>query len=190
MTKTERHLVLDLETLGTKANSCILTIGALVFDPYKTDLIDYINNKSENSPDISILYKKISIDSCVDLGMTVDDETIKWWSKQNEAAIEEAFSDDDRHDIKDVLLELNKFSRNCTKFWAKSPSFDCNIIEDAASKLQIGVPWAYHQTRCIRTIEDFTDFKTAKINSHNALEDCFYEAASVQTFYSKFNEKI
>ena len=185
MEKMEQHLVLDLETLGTKTNSSILTIGALIFNPNSTDILDFVSEKTENSPSISTFYKKISLDSCESIGLEIDDATIKWWSQQNQEAQDEAFSDNDRFDIKEALLELNKFSKTCKKFWAKDPGFDCSILEYVAEKLSMGVPWQYYQTRSIRTIEDHIDFKSAKVNSHNALEDSLYEAASVQAFYKK-----
>jgi hypothetical protein len=185
MTISEKHLVLDLETLGTKINSCILSIGAIIFDPYQTDVYDFVCKNTEKSPNISTYYKRISLDSCEKLGMTIDDSTVEWWAKQSKEAQDEAFSDEDRHDIKDALKELNIFSKHCKRFWAKSPDFDCKLIESYAFTLNIGVPWQFWETRCIRTIEDHIDFKSESVNSHHALQDTFYEAASVQAFYQK-----
>ena len=188
-TLSEKHLVLDLETLGTKTNSCILSVGAVIFDPYKTDVYDFVCQNTEKSPDISTYYKRVSLESCENIGMTIDDSTVEWWAKQSMEAQEEAFSDEDRHNIKDVIVELNKFSKPCKKFWAKSPDFDCSIIDNYALVLNIGVPWQFWETRCIRTIEDFIEFKSATVNSHHALQDCFYEAASVQNMYSLFKNR-
>ena len=96
MEKMEQHLVLDLETLGTKTNSSILTIGALIFNPNSTDILDFVSEKTENSPSISTFYKKISLDSCESIGLEIDDATIKWWSQQNQEA-----QDEERKDLVD-----------------------------------------------------------------------------------------
>jgi len=82
------HAMIDLETLSTKPNATILTIGGVKFDAY---------TRVEPSQG---LYHRIDVDSQVAMGRDVMDETVEWWGKQAEDVREEALGDDDRIDLK------------------------------------------------------------------------------------------
>ena len=80
------HAMIDLETLSTKPNATILTIGGVKFDAY---------TRVEPSQG---LYHRIDVDSQTAMGRDVMDETVEWWGKQAEDVREEALGDDDRID--------------------------------------------------------------------------------------------
>jgi exodeoxyribonuclease VIII len=117
--------------------------------------------------------------------MTIEEDVLKWWAKQSPEAIEAAFSESNRIMIEDVLKELFKFSKHCERFWAKSPEFDLSILQFAAKKANLGVPWSYYQERDIRTLEELTGFDTKDLNGHDALSDAYNEAMIVQKGYKK-----
>jgi len=73
------HVMIDLETLDTRPQCTVLSLGAVKFNPYTKD-----EPHSE-------LYFKISIDDQDRLGRTTSDETIAWWAKQDPKIMEEAF---------------------------------------------------------------------------------------------------
>jgi hypothetical protein len=183
-TKYEKHCMIDLECLGTGYNAVILSIGAVVFDPYASDL-----EAAQSNPDcektFSLMFERVDLDSCERLGMTIDEDTIKWWSKQNPEAIESAFSEENRKNMEDVLRELYIFSRHCTKFWAKSPQYDCSILEHAAKAANIGVAWQYYQLRDVRTIEELSGLESKSLNAHDALGDAYNQAMIIQKAYKK-----
>jgi hypothetical protein len=176
--------MIDLECLGTGYDSVILSIGAVVFDPYENDLEEVLEKRQE-SGSFSLMFERVDLDSCERLGMTIDEDTIKWWSRQNPKAIESAFSSENRKSVEDVLKQLFVLSRHCTKFWAKSPQYDMSILEHAAKMAKIGVPWNYYQLRDVRTIEEVTNLETKSSNDHDALGDAYNQAMMVQKAYAK-----
>ena len=67
------HAMIDLETLGTKPDCVILTLGAIKFDPFT------------NEEPHSGLYQKLDIDEQDKLKRTQDESTIEWWGKQTQS---------------------------------------------------------------------------------------------------------
>ena len=55
-----KHLMVDLETLATSPDAAILTIGAVLFDPYSTRVYDKF-------------YTRVNLESTTDLGMKIDE---------------------------------------------------------------------------------------------------------------------
>ena len=71
------HVMVDLETLSTKPNACILTFGAMKFDPFH----DARNEKEErifNSKSTGELIR-----FCTG-SVPIDEGTLDWWAKQDE----------------------------------------------------------------------------------------------------------
>jgi hypothetical protein len=180
----DKHCMIDIECLGQSTDSVILSVGAVSFDPYSTDINDYFQHKIEKG-NYTTFYKKVSVESCLELDMKIEDDTMKRWSKQDQKVIDEAFSEENREPIAQVLKELFVFSKHCERFWAKSPSYDLVILETAAKRLNAGVPWQYHMTRDCRTIEELTFLNSKDSNNHDALSDALNQARIVQLGYQK-----
>ena len=74
--------MLDIETVGTGPDACILTIAAQTFDPTALGYLpkDY--------------YARVDIDS--QPNREVDDATVEWWATQPQAAQDEAFGEEGR----------------------------------------------------------------------------------------------
>ena len=83
--------MIDLETLSTRPNATILTIGGVKFDPYK------------NTEPSQGMYYRVDVDSQTEMGRDVMDETIEWWGKQAQDVREEALGDHDRIDLKYLI---------------------------------------------------------------------------------------
>jgi hypothetical protein len=76
------HGMIDLETLGVEPDSVIITVGAIKFDPY-TDVEPH-----------SGLYLRCDIEEqSEELGRTIDDNTMEWWTKQPKNIQDEAFGE-------------------------------------------------------------------------------------------------
>jgi hypothetical protein len=60
-------VMIDLETLATSTDAVVLTIGAVKFDPFGSDI---------KEPAMDSFYVKIDIDSCDELGLVANDDTI------------------------------------------------------------------------------------------------------------------
>ena len=170
-----RHLMVDLETLATSPNAVILTIGAVTFDPASNKIFDK-------------LYYRVDVDSCDRLGMVVDDATIEWWSKQAANVQTEAFAEDNRVPIEEVIEKFHKFAWNCDAFWSHGATFDLVILDCYYRKLNKVPPWNFWQIRDTRTLFDLGyDPEMPKEGLHNALEDASRQAIGVQTIYRKLN---
>ena len=168
-----RHLMVDLETLATSPNAVILTIGAVTFDPASNRIFDK-------------LYYRVDVDSCDRLGMVVDDATIEWWSKQAADVQTEAFAEDNRVDIEEVIEKFHKFAWNCDAFWSHGATFDLVIIENIYRSLNKPLPWNFWQLRDTRTLFDLgVDPDMPKGSKHDALQDAIRQAVGVQNVYTK-----
>ena len=65
-----KHIVVDLETLSTHSNACIVSIGAVLIEDLKKQGEFYINvNGIEGRQ----------------AGLHIEPDTIKWWEEQSQA---------------------------------------------------------------------------------------------------------
>jgi exodeoxyribonuclease VIII len=170
-----KHLMVDLETLAVSPRSVVLSLGAVHFDPRGSDINDSI-------------YFKISIDDQDQLNREIDPKTIDWWSKQDPAIMEEAFSVDNRISLNDAMDRFHKFAWGCESFWSHGATFDLVIIEDILRQLNRPLPWNYWQLRDTRTLFDLGfDPEMPQGQKHDALQDAIRQAIGVQNVFSKIN---
>lgn len=170
-------VMLDLETLGTRPDTVILTLGAVKFDPFDPD--------SEPGPGI---YMRMDIEEQLALGRTVDDSTIEWWARQDPRVREEAF-EGGRTSVDQLHRDLNRFLVGVSDIWCQGPVFDIAILEDLYRSQRWGFPWYFWQIRDSRTLFGVhgDPRQKGRDQAHNALMDCVYQAQAVQTIYRKLN---
>ena len=173
------HGMIDLETLSTNPNATILTVGGVKFDPY---------TMAEPSQG---MYFRVDVDSQTEMGRDVMQETVNWWSKQPKEISDEAFSDDNRASLDDMIKKINKFSVGVDVFWCQGPLFDYAILQDIYKQLGYHVPWQYWQIRDSRTLFSLVsrDSNEQRTGLHNALEDCYFQAKKVQQVYNQLGIK-
>ena len=113
------HGMIDLETLGVEPDSVIITVGAIKFDPY-TDVEPH-----------SGLYLRCDIEEQSEqLGRTIDDNTMEWWTKQPQKIQDEAFGEHkDRVNMDQLTKALNKFCVGVDQLWCQGPLFDYAILQ-------------------------------------------------------------
>jgi inhibitor of KinA sporulation pathway (predicted exonuclease) len=166
-------VMLDIETLGIRPESVILTLGAVKFDPFEPRKIT------------TGLYLRIDVDEQITRGREVNEETVTWWGRQPDHIREEALGDSDRVSVEEMVRQLNKFLVAVDEIWCQGPSFDIVILENIYRQYQISPNWKYHQIRDSRTLfqvhGDPRDKNAAGL--HNALEDCVSQASGVQKIY-------
>lgn len=169
--------MVDLETMATGPNSVILTIGAVKFDPFGSN----VDRSTHN-----IFYRRIQTESCEELGMVIDPNTLDWWGKQAPEIIEEAFHPDGRIPITQAVDEFHKFAWGCDAFWSHGSIFDIVILECYYRTLGKALPWNFWQIRDTRTIFDLGyDPEMPQNAKHNALEDAVRQAVGVQNMHRK-----
>jgi len=165
-------VMIDLETLDTLPTASILTIGAVKFDPFGDDV---------NDPQSEKFYVKVDLDSCDELGLTISQGTIDWWSQQSQEAQNEAFNPDGRIHIKEATNQLYKFCWGAKRVWSHGAAFDTIILENIFNKLEKACPWKFWEVRDTRTLYDLgIDPNRPPILKHHALEDAWNQAVGVQ----------
>jgi len=151
-------LMIDIETVGTGPEACILTIAAQSFDPFV---------RGYNSQQY---YARIDIESQPE--RNIEQGTIDWWASQPTAAREEAFAEQDRIPLKQSLEELGRVIWHSKRIWANGPTFDMNILEHAYKSFGLALPWQYYLVRDARTVYGLCPNLNKYPASHHALEDC------------------
>lgn len=156
------HIMLDIETLG-KRNCVIVSIGAVKFDVNHGYLEDEF-------------YKEINLQSCIDLGLSINGNTLDWWFKQSPEAISRTFGGKQRISIFSALMDFSEFVTKDDFLWARSPRFDCGVLEDAYVMAGLPIPWDFRKECDVRTIEWLNpkikqEYKPVGI-AHDALDDC------------------
>lgn len=155
------HVMLDLETLGTRPGDTILSIGAVQFDEEGLG---------------ATFYRTISIQSSKDLGFKAQKSTIEWWDKQDPDVKAEAFGG--VVGIENVLTEFNIWLPQEARVWGNGANFD-NVLLAAAYRItKQEAPWKFWNDRCYRTFS--AHFLTERVERtgkhHNALDDAKTQA--------------
>ncbi|PWW11811.1 uncharacterized protein DUF5051 [Mangrovibacter plantisponsor] len=89
------HLMIDIESMGTKSNAPVVSIGSVFFDP----------DSGESGPEF---YQVIDLTSAMATGAVPDGDTILWWLKQSPEA-RAAITTSDSISINAALLGLSAF---------------------------------------------------------------------------------
>ncbi len=167
-------VMLDLETLSTRPESVILTIGAVKFDPWSDDV------DAEHG-----LYYRVNVDEQLALGRHVQEETVQWWGRQPAEVFEEAMGEHDRVSVETMCADLNRFLVGVNSIWCQGPAFDIVILENLYRQLVKPTPWQFWQIRDSRTLFGVHGDPRDKERkaAHNALMDCYYQAIGVQEVY-------
>jgi len=168
------HASIDLETIDTRPQATVLSLGAVKFDPL-----------SDSEPH-SELYLKISIDDQDRLGRTVSNDTLEWWGKQDPKIMEESFDQTGAVSVEEALTQITKFSVGVDTFWGQGYGFDYSILEDMFRSVGKPIPWNFWQILDSRTLfrvckED--PRKKMQTNLHNALADAYYQSKAIQIAY-------
>lgn len=175
--------MVDTETLGTKPGSIILSIGAVAFMPTG----DGIGDK---------FYANIDSDSCKEVGLTFDQSTVDWWTRQGEAA-KKALTDPVPAALGIVASQFAAFYRRYAGgIWSNGATFDIPLIEAAMRSLGKLPPWKYWDHRDTRTLfnvcgsvndRDFVNqFREGGVARH-ALDDAIAQAKAVQHCYRQIS---
>jgi len=170
------HATIDLETIDTRPQSTVLSLGAVKFNPF------------DDSEPHSEMYFKVSIDDQDRLGRTSSDDTIEWWSKQDPKIMEEAFDQEGAITVEEALSKINKFVVGVDVLWGQGYGFDYTIIEDMYRSLGKPIPYNFWQVRDSRTLfsvckED--PRKKIQNDLHNALADAYYQSKAIQIAYKE-----
>ena len=167
--ENENHLMIDFETLDISSMPVLLSVGAVVFNPYKEQpFIDF--------------ERSINIQSCIDLGGTISGDTIKWWMSQSAEARNKITSPTNQQSAKDVFIAISAFCKEhkVKKVWGQGANFDPVICDNYYKAIGVKSPWMYYNVRDTRTLFDLTGITRTPIAiKHSALEDARGQAIDV-----------
>lgn len=167
-----QRFMVDIETLATSTDAVISTIGCATFD------LNAMGSKS-------VYYTRVSIESCLAIGLRMDAATVMWWMDQPDAARREITSREGLATIYTALQGLSDFviseSRGREiRMYAKDPDFDCTILRTAYERTHLPCPWSYWQTRSVRTTLEDHNYTEKLRAQHHALHDAMLQIQAVQ----------
>lgn len=163
------HIMIDLETMGTRPSAPIIAIGAVAFDHRIVRDEFYVN---------------VDLQSAVTAGATIDPGTVMWWLQRSDEAREALASGQ----TVDIVTALDKFDEwfdgvrqshgEIKGVWGNGASFDNAILTETYKRLGFNPPWEFFKDRCYRTIKSvFPSVKIARSGTHhNALHDARTQA--------------
>lgn len=162
--------MVDLETLGTAADSVILSIGAVKF------------NLDTGEIDNEGFYRSVSIESNLDYKRRISEATMIWWFKQP-AAAQEVFHEP-KKSLNTALVEFSDWIGSETFLvWSNGADFDLPMLAYAYTQTQVETPWKFFNSRCFRTYKNLPGAKDIRVQptgiKHNALSDAYQQAQNV-----------
>ena len=172
------HATIDIETLSTKPDAVVLTIGGIKFDPFTK-----VDPHSE-------FYYRLEIEDQTSKGRDIESDTLQWWGTQPDEIVDEALGDHNRTSVETTLKELNKWLTGADKIWCQGPQFDMVILENLFTQFNHHKGWAFWQIMDCRTIFNMMPMdprKAIQQNLHSADADAYYQAVCVQQTYKHFN---
>lgn len=170
-----KHLMLDLETLGTCPGSVVTQVALLEFDPF--------------SPLEFGRSMQIWLNITDQKGLVIDSSTLHWWTQQNPAAIRRLIRPDKEGltalQMYDVMHEFYRDLPEgaMTPIWAHGGAFDTPLLEVVYRNKGFSPPWHYRAIRDTRTLYTLTGgVPDALVQGvpHDALDDCKAQATQVQ----------
>ncbi|MDX6042639.1 exonuclease [Scandinavium lactucae] len=183
------HLMVDIESLGKKADSPIVSIGAVFFDPSTG------NTGSE-------FYKVISLESSMASGGVPDASTIIFWLKASPEARSELVMDD-AIPLDDALLQLNEFiaenaanGPDSVQVWGNGATYDNVLLEASYDRTGIPCPWKFWNNRDVRTIVELGKAVGCKPRyeipfegePHKAISDALHQVKYVSVIWQRLTE--
>lgn len=171
-----KHVMLDLETMGTGPQAAIVAIGAVAFDPTTGSI------KSR-------FYQEVDLNSSVELGGVMSVDAVLWWMKQEDEARKQFYY------IGIPLIDVLKLFEqwlSCLahwehrQIWGNGAAFDNVILAGAFQRAKISVPWSYKNDRCYRTLKAlYPEVPYEQLGTeHNALDDARSQAIHLMQIFN------
>lgn len=177
------HIMLDLETMGNRSNSVIVSIAAVPFNLETGEISD------------NYFYERVDFQSCLDIGLKVQASTILWWMQQNEEARKEICKP--AQHIYYVLLRLDDFFKQHItdiQIWGNGARFDMGLLQDAYHASGFDeLPWKFRNERDVRTLVSLAPHikeQTPNVGTaHNAVDDCIFQINYCCAIHKHLNNK-
>ena len=181
-----RHVVVDIETLGTQPGCVVTSIGAYGF-----------NGSDINAAPLRFL-RNIDADDGVLHGLVMDPSTVYWWMEQDPKA--RAAFQENAGTMKDVLWSFYQFYERNMNYasdgvvytWCHA-NFDVPVLDFAFGAAGLPSPWSNGGFRFVRDMRTIIDAARSDKNRnagvpHRALDDAETEARDLEQSLLKLKE--
>lgn len=160
------HIMLDLETMGTRPGCKIVAIGAVEFSAEGLGPEFYVACQLTGQDELSM-----------------DAGTVTWWLQQGQEARAALFIDalpldQTLREFSDFLDSFTSFDQGDVVLWGNGADFDNAILAAAYAAKKLEQPWKFYHNRCYRTLKGLApDLKAERLGTHHqALDDAKTQA--------------
>jgi hypothetical protein len=177
-------VMMDLETLGVGPKAVVVSVGAVFFDPYTSNLGAQFMRVCD---DLNDQQKR---------GREIDAGTVVWWMDQDKIAQSASFKE--RTFMRPTIQVLHDFAsfigpanRDEVRIWGNGASFDNIILASLYADYGVELPWRFFNDRCHRTYKSmpFAPEKFERTGTHhNPLDDAITQARQHQMITARLNE--
>lgn len=187
------HVMIDIETLGLRPDSVVVSIGACVFQHVDDQGLPSVSDRA---------HFVLGVESQTRIGRHVDPATMIWWSKQQIEArdvVQEAVqtNEDYGHSLLNLDIYLNERcsgDESRLRIWSDGAGFDPVILADLYRSSALREPyWPWWATRCYRTLRAHVPIDTMPIDRpevpHHAMHDAIAQARNASRWLSWLTEK-
>ena len=176
------HMMVDIETLGNQSYALITNIAALRFNIDTGDIPD------------NGFFTRINWQSCIDAGLHIEAETMRWWIEQSEEARNKLLESEYSVDLPEALVNFRKFCDKTTQIWGNSARFDLGLLQNAYYKVGIPIPWDFRKERCLRTLVSFAPEVKDNWNfvgvKHDPIDDCKNQIGYCCDIWKHLNKRV
>lgn len=182
----EVHIMLDVEAMDLRPTAGLLSIGAVKFNPLGEPGKWAGETEATFDGESSTFYCNVSLEDCLEYGMTVGGNTVRWWLSQPDAARSVLMND-----VKPLRVALEHFNiwhgKEAVPIWCNGASYDFPILRGAFQRASWAkAPWHHGDERCYRTFRHLMEpmFPAIKYEppavAHDALHDAQAQARHLQ----------
>lgn len=158
MQADEKHIMLDLETLGIAPGCAIISIGA----------VEIANGSLGRE-----FKTNIAIESNLNAGLAIESDALEWWL--DNAEIYRTGLRPHATSLRHALESLSQWLPDrAVSIWGNGSDFDCAILAAAYRKLGMPIPWPPKRERCYRTLK--TLFPEIEIRRTGQIHDSLHDA--------------
>lgn len=162
-------VMLDLECMGSKSDSAIVSIGAVV--------VNLLSGKVHEN----VFYQTVSLQSSVQYGGKIYPDTVMWWLQQSEAARNAIRPDTNTVTIATALASFRtwmSYRSTQVTVWGNGADYDNIVLTSAYERLGAPCPWNFRANRCYRTLKNiYPEIELVRTGEHhNALDDAISQA--------------
>jgi exodeoxyribonuclease VIII len=170
------EVMLDLETLSLADNGCILSIGAVKFNPRTDEIFSHFE-------------VFINPQSCTDVGLVIDAGTVMWWMESERDAARKELMACPRLSLVQSLSMFSAWMKGDRPVWGCGSDFDNVLLRNAYKAAGLDCPWEFWNNRCYRTMKaQFPNVKKVRKGTlHSAAADALTQAVHLQAIFKSLS---